>query len=124
MMIFRIKIRFWFFSLVILNFLFSCQSKLVNENVKFRHDEEQRQNQAKEILNNYYSKSSAARFENDPELPTYMEEYLEKKGPQLASKDVVKTLLETSHSNHYDPIFLMAVIKTESQFRPRIVGDA
>lgn len=114
----KIKTSSLIFFLVMISSTFSCQSQ------KFRHDEKERQNHAKEILNQNYSGSPAARFENDPELATYMEEYLKKTGPQLANKEVVQTLLETSNSNQYDPIFLMAVIKTESQFRPRIIGSA
>lgn len=114
---FKTKIQLIFFLLAITNFIFSCQSTL-------RHNENQRRSHAKEILSQNYSRSPAARFENDPELATYMEMYLEKTAPLLSSRDVVKALLETSHTHHYDPIFLMAVIKTESQFRPGVIGSA
>lgn len=117
-MTFKTKVRLFIFLLVISNFFFSCQ------NPKLRHNEEGRQSQAREILKQDYSRSPASRFENDPEFATYMEEYLEAAGTKLAGKEIVKTLLETSHTNHYDPIFLLAVIKTESEFRPGIIGNA
>lgn len=112
------KVPFLIFSLGAVSFFYSCQSP------KPRHNEEDRQRQAKEILDQRYSDSAAARFEKDPFLASYIEEYLKSNGRELASQDVVQTLIEISKKNQYDPIFLMAIIKTESQFRPNIIGSA
>ncbi|MBC7753163.1 MAG: lytic transglycosylase domain-containing protein [Moraxellaceae bacterium] len=114
----NIKIQFLVFSLVIVSYFNSCRSP------QPLHNEADRQQQAKEILNNAYSNSPASRFETDAFLSSYIEEYLRKNGRQLASADVVKTLIEVSRINQYDPIFLMAIIKTESQFRPHAIGSA
>ena len=114
----NLKIHFLVFSLVIVSFFNSCRSP------QPLHNEADRQQQAKEILNHAYSNSAASRFEQDAFLSSYIEEYLEKNGRQLASQEVVKTLIEVSRLNQYDPIFLMAVIKTESQFKPDAIGSA
>lgn len=114
----NIKIHLLFFSLVIVSYFNSCQTPLPF------HNEADRQQQAKEILSNAYSNSVASRFEKDPFLASYIEEYLRNNGRQLASKDVVETLIQESKKNQYDPIFLMAIIKTESHFRPNVIGSA
>lgn len=115
---FRRKIQLVIFLIVMNLSFYSCQSP------NAIHSEEGRRQHAKEILNRDYSKSVASRFENDPQLTSYMEEYLKNNGSELTGKDIVKTLVEISKKNQYDPIFLMAVIKTESQFRPNVIGSA
>ncbi len=112
------KIHFLVFLLVGTSYFNSCQSPLS------RHNEEHRQQQAREILSGAYSASVASRFEKDPFLASYIEEYLNNKSRQLASRDVVETLIEESRKNQYDPIFLMAIIKTESHFKPDAIGSA
>jgi soluble lytic murein transglycosylase len=112
------KIHFFIFLLVAVSYLNSCQSP------KALHDEAHRQQHAKEILSDTYEKSVASRFEKDPELASYIEEYLKSNGRELASREIVRTLIQISKQNQYDPIFLMAVIKTESQFRPHVIGSA
>ena len=115
---FYIKTHLLVFSLVIVSYFNSCRSP------QPLHNEADRQQQAKEILNNAYSNSAASRFEKDAFLSSYIEEYLRRNGRQLASQEVVKTLIEVSRLNRYDPIFLMAVIKTESHFKPDAIGSA
>ncbi len=114
----NIKIHLLVFLLVIVSYLNSCQSP------QPIHSEADRQQHAREILNNAYSSSPASRFEADPFFASYIEEYLRKNGRQLVSQDVVKTLIEVSRDNQYDPIFLMAIIKTESHFKPNAIGSA
>jgi len=114
----NIKIHLLLFLLVIVSYFNSCQSP------QPFHNEVDRQQHAREILNNAYSNSAASRFETDPFFASYIEEYLKKNGRQLASQDVVKTLIEVSRDNQYDPIFLMAIIKTESHFKPNALGSA
>lgn len=114
----NIKIHLLVFLLVIVSYFNSCQSP------RPYHNEADRQQQAKEILSGAYLNSAASRFETDPFLSSYIEEYLKQHGRQLASQDVVKTLIEVSRDNQYDPIFLMAIIKTESHFKPNAIGSA
>lgn len=106
------------FFLVIGCIFSSCQSP------KPIHHEPSRQNHAKEILNREYEKTSASRFESDPEFSSYIEEYLNHHSRDLSSKELIQTLIEESAKNQYDPVFLIAIIKTESQFNPRAVGSA
>lgn len=115
---FKMKMNFVIFLLVAVSFFNSCQG------TKAVHNEDDRQQHAKEILTESYSKSVAARFEKDLLLASYVEEYLRKNGRELASREVARALIEVSRQNQYDPIFLMAIIKTESQFKPNTIGSA
>lgn len=112
------KIHLLVFLLVVVSYFNSCQSPGPI------HSEADRQQHAREILNNAYSNSAASLFETDPFFSSYIEEYLRKNGRQLASQDVVKTLIDVSRDHQYDPIFLLAIIKTESHFKPNAVGSA
>ncbi len=118
MMNYKNKIKTLVFSLAVIFIFNSCQSP------RPFHNETDRQMQAKEILSSNYANSVASRFEKDPLLASYIELYLKANSPQLASQDVVRSLIVESKKNQYDPIFLMAIIKTESQFRPNIIGSA
>lgn len=112
------KIHLLVFLIVTVSYFNSCQSP------RPIHSEVDRQQHAREILNGDYSNSPASRFEEDTFFASYIEEYLKVNGRQLASQDVVKTLIDVSRDNQYDPIFLMAIIKTESHFKPNAVGSA
>lgn len=114
----RVKIHFLLFLLVLTSYFNSCQSPHV------RHNEADRQSQAREILKQAYDGSVASRFEKDPFFADYIEHYLKMHSRQLAGAEIVKTLLEVSQKNKYDPIFLLAIIKTESQFNPLALGSA
>lgn len=79
---------------------------------------------AQELLPDIYKQSDLKDFEGDYNMAEYIEKYIQKENPKLNAKTLTQTLLQVSHDYGYDPVFLLAVIKTESQFRPHIIGSA
>lgn len=99
-------------------FNFSCQTP------KYSHNESARLSHAKELLSSDYSSTTALRFEGDQNFGLYLTEYIQQENSKINSRSVTQALISASDKNHYDPVFLLAVIKTESQFNPRAVGSA
>lgn len=97
---------------------FSCQSTryVANETARVDH--------AKELLRTKYSKATAALFEGDSEFRNYLAEYIYEENSDLNSEKMTDALVIASAQNHYDPVFLLAVIKTESRFNPKAKGSA
>ena len=90
-------------------------------------DEASRRDQAKELLGSYYSKSVAKKFE----VQQYLNYLIYKKvdgsiGAKWKTKvpDLVQTIITESQAQELDPIFILAVIQTESQFNPNAKGSA
>lgn len=104
------------------NFQISCNHKSVDPDLQI--SEKIRENHAKELLKSKYVAADFKEFKGDKEFATYMKSYLEKANPRLSSDRFVKAVIAESKQYEYDPIFLMAVIKTESQFNERAVGTA
>lgn len=104
------------------NFQISCNHKSVDPDLQI--SEKIRENHAKELLKSKYVAADFKEFKGDKEFATYMKSYLEKANPRLSSDRFVKAVIAESKLYEYDPIFLMAVIKTESQFNERAVGTA
>ena len=114
----NIKIHLFVFLLVVISYFNSCQSP------RLLHSEIDRKQQAQDILKDSYLDSVAARFEDDPFLSDHIEKYLTKNGRQLPTRELVKTIIKVSRENKYDPVFILAIIKTESQFKPHAIGAA
>jgi soluble lytic murein transglycosylase len=87
--------------------------------------ENARQAHAKELLGKYYEGSFAQKVERNPalSLAIYNEVYR-----QLPDKyknravEVAKTIMKESAVSNIDPVFVLAVIKTESSFNPLARG--
>lgn len=109
--------RFFLFFLVV-TFIQSCQSP------RYSHNEDARLIHAKELLKSDYSSTSAASFEGDRKFSQYLSEYINAENANLNSEQMTQALVAASAKNNYDPVFLLAVIKTESQFNPKAVGSA
>lgn len=114
----RKKIARFFLYFAIFIFIQSCQSP------RYSHNEAARMTHAKELLNSEYASTSAVNFEGDQKFSQYLSEYLNSKNANLNSDKMTEALIAASAKNHYDPVFLLAVIKTESQFNPKAIGLA
>jgi soluble lytic murein transglycosylase len=103
-------------------FLVGCNHKAIDQDMQI--SETIRENHAKELLKSKYSEAAFKDFKGDKEFALYLKKYLEKTNPKLATDTFVKAVFAESKLYEYDPIFLMAVIKTESQFNERAIGSA
>jgi soluble lytic murein transglycosylase len=79
---------------------------------------------AHELLKKDYPGSDIKKFEGDFKLAQYIKAYVSKEGEKLNAGELTETLLAVSKKHGYDPIFLLAIIKTESQFNPDAIGTS
>lgn len=89
----------------------------VNEDTRVAH--------AKELLGVKYIGSLAQKAEGQTNLTKFVFEKIKNQLPahfKSQAKEISKTLLLESAKYDFDPIFVMAVIQTESGFDPLIVG--
>ncbi len=104
------------------NFAFSDLSltevKEVDEKVRLLH--------AKELLGKYYKRSPVADTEGLQYVNVHMfnqvRAHLPKEFKKRASK-ITEALVEESEKFNFDPVFVMSVIRTESNFNPLVVGS-
>lgn len=90
-------------------------------------DEGARSEQARELLGAYYSDSPARKVEGAQQLNFLLFREIEGAlGPQWKHRalELTQTLIAESREQNFDPIFILAVIKTESRFNPNAVGSA
>jgi len=80
---------------------------------------------ARELLGGTYRRSPAKRVESIQDIKTFVrkavENELPKKFKSKASK-ITQAILAESERHGFDPLFVMAVIKTESSFIPNQIG--
>jgi soluble lytic murein transglycosylase len=99
----------------------ACQSNPKHDAVI---QDQKRIQHAQELLHNKYKKSPLKKFEGDFKLANYIERYIQQENPNLDAEELTETILKVSREKGYDPVFLLAVIKTESQFNPNTIGQA
>jgi len=125
----RLSIAFVF--IFSLEMLFSCQvlqlpaeKEMPTDDVVYvtPHYEKARKGHAKELLNKKYKKELAASFEGDENLRNYIFTYLRSENPKLNAEKTTESIISASRRRGYDPVFLLAVIKTESAFNPNAIG--
>ncbi|MFN8847840.1 MAG: lytic transglycosylase domain-containing protein [Bdellovibrionales bacterium] len=106
-----------------------------SQNFKFMPDDligltpvnpELREKHAIELLGSReYKKSAAAQSPQLSDLHfkvfQYVRNQLDKKNRPHAFR-IARTILDLSHKYNFDPVFVMAIIKTESSFNPHAVG--
>ncbi len=104
------------------NFSVSCNHKAIDPDMQI--SEKIREKHAKELLKSKYNAANFKEFSGDKEFAVYMKSYLQAANPKLSSDRFIKAVIAESKQYEYDPIFLMAVIKTESQFNEKAIGTA
>lgn len=88
----------------------------INQQIRVAH--------AAELLDNKYKNSEASHFESDEKITIYLEKYLNKKGKKLADTALfTEELIKVSNEKEFDPVFLLAIMKTESSFNPKAIGS-
>lgn len=103
------------------NFTFAKWSQFKMETVH----EASRISHAKELLGKYYKGSHAQQLEGTGGLNISI---FNKVQAQLGAKwkaqakNISKAIITESAKHHFDPIFVLAIIQTESQFNPIAVG--
>lgn len=83
-----------------------------------------RKNHSLELLNTKADQIDIKSFEGDANFYKYIKQYLKKNNKKIDAEKFTQTLLNLSQNHAYDPIFLLAVIKTESSFNFNAVGSA
>lgn len=83
-----------------------------------------RKNHSVELLNTRANQINIKSFEGDANFYKYIKLYLTKSNNKIDAEKFTQALLNLSQSHAYDPIFLLAVIKTESSFNFNAVGSA
>jgi soluble lytic murein transglycosylase len=90
-------------------------------------DEGSRQEQARELLGASYRRSFARRLEGEQNLNYLIFQEIEKgMGSQWKDKvpELTQAIISESRELEFDPVFILAVIQTESQFNPNARGSA
>ena len=110
---------FIFFSLQIF-LVEACQFKFAHQDVL--NGDQIRSHQAQQILQDRLNPSDLKPFEGDPQFSRYLAHYIETKNSSLNSPAFTQKLLQISREHSYDPVFLLAIIKTESSFDQNAIG--
>lgn len=90
-------------------------------------DDEARRDQARELLGNYYNGSIAQKLEGQKYLNYLVFKQVDQ---QLRSRwknhlqGLVQAIITDSEKFEFDPIFILAVIQTESRFNPDAIGTS
>lgn len=90
-------------------------------------DEDSRQDQARELLGVYYKGSLAQRFEGEQSLNYLVYKKIEASMTEKWKDrvaEITETLITESRKQELDPIFVLAVIQTESNFNTDARGNA
>jgi soluble lytic murein transglycosylase len=88
-------------------------------------DEGARTEQARELLGAYYQESPARKAEGAGHLNYLLFKEIEASlAPQWKHRalELTQTLIAESREQNFDPIFVLAVIQTESRFNPNAIG--
>ena len=91
----------------------------VNENARREH--------SKELLGDSYQGSAAQKFENQSNMNYFVFREVKKSLPERWAKhvpDLVQVIIQESQAFGLDPIFVLAIIQTESKFNPNAVGTS
>ena len=110
---------FVFFTIQIV-FIEACQYQIAEHDLLL--SDEIRNVHARQLLQTKDT-GPAKDFNGDPNFNRYIAAYLESQNRSLNSESFTRSLLSISRTQSYDPVFLLAVIKTESQFNQNAIGS-
>ena len=83
-----------------------------------------RKNHAAELLNVNADNINVSAFDGDANFYQYIAQYLRQNNDKIDATKFTQELMNLSQKNAYDPIFILAVIKTESAFNFDAIGSA
>jgi soluble lytic murein transglycosylase len=118
--------KYVYFVLLVLAFLFQnftfkgltkMNLKEVNEEVRVLH--------AKELLGKYYKSSSVSQTEGLQYLNVHLLNKVQASLPKKFLKkapQITQMIISQAQKHDFDPAFVMAIIKTESNFNPLAIG--
>jgi soluble lytic murein transglycosylase len=87
--------------------------------------DEIRKNHAEELLLSKHANDiNIKSFDGDAKFARYIASYLKRSNKRIDSEKFTQALMALSKEKSYDPIFLLAVIKTESSFNFNAIGSA
>lgn len=105
--------------------LFSNQACQINQSRQQLSKLDQvRIHHSQELLGKRYQTVGLESFEGDFKMDQYIKSYMTDQNKNLDAHLFTQSLLKISREQKYDPVFLLAVMKTESQFNPLAKGSA
>ncbi len=117
----RLILKKAIFSIVLMTA--SCQ--MTNNKTSQYDIEKIRLQHSREILMaNSQSYKKLKKFDSEKKIRKSIEAYIESNNSKLDADEVADVLIQVSYDYHYDPMFILSVIATESQFNPNTVGKA
>lgn len=107
-----------------------CSVLILNESCQMSPDsfalnvqDEIRRTHAQELLSSQGDvPEKVALFDGDRNFSRYIQQYVQKRNKRINSESFTQTLLSLSQDHSYDPIFILAVIQTESSFNFNAIG--
>ena len=111
----------WFVAILVLNE--GCQTQ-TPDGFNIVIQDKIRKNHSVELLNMQADNKNIKSFEGDADFYRYIAQYLMKNNKKIEAEKFTKTLMNLSQNHAYDPIFILAVIKTESAFDFNAIGSA
>lgn len=122
----RKPIVIMFFSAMIMGLFFQNGSKVNwDEALLKRVDLKTRNSHARELLGKAYTQSAARLHEKNANLSRFILQRVKERLPQEYQKQaaaLTRTIIDEAHDHGLDPVFVLAIIETESSFNPLARG--
>ncbi len=102
----------------------ACQYKPTTE-FNLVIQDEIRKNHAQELLTTQTDNNAIIKsFNGDSNFSHYISSYVKSQNRRINAESFTQTLINLSKAQSYDPIFILAVIRTESRFNFNAIGSA
>jgi soluble lytic murein transglycosylase len=115
------KFNLFLFFLFQVLFIEACHLKLDDQDIRLT--DEIRNSHAEQLLH-HHDLTPLREFNGDRQFNRYISQFIEKRNKRggIDADKFTNSLLNISRMHSYDPIFLLAVIQTESSFNPNAIG--